>query len=206
VVLRSMSSYGPRSPDVRCGDEASNLWGEGRRRARARRRRTGDWDVRPGRAGRPGGQPAAGRVVRRWQGAGRKLQLRRPSHPRAPPRRIHAPKRRRDGHQVANRLRGTCPLCRECTGQSRTVWSWPTYRSAPSTVDGAWLARCLHHRSFSTDVPDNVSESHAAARLFPGPRHTPWPDVPDNRPLSLPGMRTQPRSDAGRLAGREETG
>lgn len=58
------------------------------------------------------------------------------------------------------------------------------FRSAPWTVDVIWLLRRLRHRSSSTDVPDNMSESHTAARPFPGPRHASWHDVPDNRPLS----------------------
>ena len=53
------------------------------------------------------------------------------------------------------------------------------------------------------DVPDNVPESHTAARPFPGPPHESRPDVPDNlmyriighypivrRPVVVPGNRT----------------
>ena len=59
---------------------------------------------------------------------------------------------------------------------------------------GVWLAQYLRRRSSSTDVPDNMSESRTAARPFPGPGHTSWPDVPDNRPLS--GSSQSPRAAA----------
>ncbi len=75
----------------------------------------------------------------------------------------------------------------ECSSPSGIVGGLLTVGSAPWTVDGVWLARCprLRRGSFSTDVPDNVSESHTAACPFPGPRHASQSDVPDNRPLSL---------------------
>ena len=107
-------------------------------------------------------------------------------HPRV---RARVPTRRTSsyGHEMACRLQGACSLGRECSSSPfGIVGSWPTVRSAPWTVDSVWLVRCPHsrRRSSSTDVPDNVPESHTAARPFPGPRQASRPDVPDNRPLS----------------------
>jgi hypothetical protein len=74
----------------------------------------------------------------------------------------------------------------ECSNPSGLVEGLLTVGSAPWTVDGVWLTRRprLRRRSFSTDVPDNVPESHTAARPFPGPRKASQSDAPDNRPLS----------------------
>ena len=72
-------------------------------------------------------------------------------------------------------------------------------------MDGVWLARCprLPRRSFSTDVPDNVPESHTAVRPFPGPRQASQSDVPDNRPLSRPGpSSSEPLSQRGQVRSR----
>ena len=65
--------------------------------------------------------------------------------------------------------------------------SWdcrPKVDRRPGVWMASGLARCLQGRSSSTHVPDNVSESHTAARPFPGHRDAWRPDVPDNRPLS----------------------
>jgi hypothetical protein len=75
---------------------------------------------------------------------------------------------------------GTRSLCPECS--SRAVWDC----RALWIVDGVCLARSprLGRALSPTDVPDNVPESHTAARAFPGPRQASQSDVPDYRPLS----------------------
>ena|SRR5215510_7601011 len=58
----------------------------------------------------------------------------------------------------------------ECGSLSGIVGSWLVVRSAPWTggmASGLRGARHLRRRSSSTDVPDNVPESHTAAHLFP---------------------------------------
>ena len=77
-------------------------------------------------------------------------------------------------------------------GVWQSVWGCRSWTQLDPQLDGAfglWTAsglrgaRTFRRRSSSTHVPDNVPESHMAARPFPGPRSTSWPDVP---PASTP--------------------